>query len=189
MSSVVVCFLYRPLKDKILTRVGQRRWRTHLAEEKNRKEVDASFLLPESSQGRPRAPKKRRRNALDHEDDFEPRSPVRGYEGMRTATQTRDSESESEEDHLLHQDGDVEIKQEEDDPAALDSWKKFEPETRTLRRLAEFSIKSDVPGSLSGSAPKKFSFVTAKFVVSHLLKIIFRCQTRSHIIIIEQKYS
>ena len=162
--------LNRPLKNKILTRVGHRRWRTHLANRNNRKEVDASFLVPESFKRRGRVPKKKRKTVLDHETDFEPRTANRGFESMRAATHDGDLESEHGEEQMADDEEDVEVKEEKEED---DSWMRFEPETLTFRRLANVSIQNSTRCGISGLAPKNFSFVTAKFVVFHIVHVCF----------------
>lgn len=60
--------------------------------------------------------------------------------------------------------------------AETSRWKRFEPEIKTLHRLAEHTSKTKEPGNLTGTNRKKFSFVTAKFV--HFFETV---HTKKHI--------
>ena len=142
----------RPLKDKILTRRGQRRWRAILARAKKRGKGDEALLERDEYGNRVRVAKRPRINALAKESEFEPRADTRGFEAMMQATEHITSEDEGEAAAAAAA------------AAETSRWKRFEPEIKTLHRLAEHTSKTKEPGNLTGTNKKKFSFVTAKFV-------------------------
>ena len=119
---------------------------------------DAALLERDEYGHRVRVAKRARTNALAKESAFEPRASGRGFEAMMRATEhitSDDGDGDGEGDGAAHADTAAD---------AAPRWKRFEPESKTLKRLAEHPSKET--GNLTGTHSKKFSFVTAKFVVA-----------------------